>query len=545
MAKRLTTFSKLLITLLIVAAVFFLAQWGCNNTQLGEMVKNKTEEAQSTSGSNSTTKSSAQTKKSDKKGGLFGNKSDTSSNSDDDVIKIGVVTWGGYAGGQYFNEGFEANTRSRFFKEYGLKVEFKVLDDFEASRNAFRADEVNLLWQTIDAFPTEVNGLSDFDPVILWQADWSRGGDAIVARRGINKVSDLKGKKIAVAELTPSHSFLIWLLEAGGLTTKDVEIVPQTSAIDAAQVFKSQRVDAAVVWSPDDILAVKEVPGARVLENSKSAANIIADVFMAKREYVKNNEDRLRKLYEGWMRGAAEINSNKSNKTKAAKILAEEFTDRGVALSTDDALQMIDNVRLTTHGDNQNFFGLNSAYKGMDGEKLYTTMGDKYKDLGFIEGRVPNWRLVAYPGLVTSTSLQGGMHNAEAQKVYTAPTKADEKKEAVATKAVSISFPTAQYKLDENAKYIIDKEFVDIAKAFGNMRIRVEGNTDNTGSYQANVLLSKKRAESVAEYLIQVHGFPRNRLVVVGNGPDKPVADNNTDSGKAKNRRTDFELIAG
>ena len=49
----------------------------------------------------------------------------------------------------------------------GSKVEFKVLDDFEASRNAFKADEVNLLWSTIDAFPTEVGGLSDFDPVIV------------------------------------------------------------------------------------------------------------------------------------------------------------------------------------------------------------------------------------------------------------------------------------------------------------------------------------------------------------------------------------------
>ena len=169
--------------------------------------------------------------------------------------------------------------------------------------------------------------------MILWQADWSRGGDAIVAQRGITKVSDLKGKSIAVAELTPSHSFLIWLLEAGGLSINDVKIVPQASAIDAAQAFRSRKVDAAVVWSPDDILAVKEVAGARILENSKSAAYIIADVFMAKKEYVKKNEDKLRKLYEGWMRGAAEINSNASNRAKAAKILAEEFTDRGVALT--------------------------------------------------------------------------------------------------------------------------------------------------------------------------------------------------------------------
>ena len=543
MAKRLTTFSKLLLTIAIVAAVFFAAQWGCENTEAGKTLKEKMENPDSDTGTSaSENRSTASSKKSNKLGGLLGKKS---SSSDDDVIKIGVVTWGGYAGGQYFNEGFDANTKSRFFKEYGFKVEFKVLDDFEASRNAFRADEVNLLWATIDAFPTEVNGLKDFDPVIVWQADWSRGGDAIVVNRNIRQVSDLKGKKIAVAELTPSHSFLIWLLEAGGLSTSDVTIVPQASAIDAAQVFKSGRVDAAVVWSPDDILAIEAVPGARILENTKSAANIIADVFMAKRDFVRNNEEKLRQLYEGWMRGAAEINNSASNKNKAARILAEDFTANGVALSTEDAMQMIDNVRLTTHGDNKNFFGLNGNFKGMNGEKLYSTMANKYADLDFIEGSVPNWRLVAYPGLVTSTNLSGNTHNAEAQKTYTAPTKSDEKKEAIASKAVSISFATGQYKLDENAKYIIDKEFADIAKAFGNARIRVEGNTDNTGSHDLNVQLSRRRAQSVADYLSQVYGFPKNRFVIVGNGPDKPIADNNTERGKAKNRRTDFELIAG
>ena len=114
----------------------------------------------------------------------------------DDVINIGVVTWGGYAGGQYFNEGFSANKESRFYKDYGLQVNFKVLDDFDASREAFKADEVNLLWATIDAFPTEVEGLKDYDPQVVFQADWSRGGDAIVVRRGINNVGDLECENI-------------------------------------------------------------------------------------------------------------------------------------------------------------------------------------------------------------------------------------------------------------------------------------------------------------------------------------------------------------
>ena len=222
------------------------------------------------------------------------------SKADANTIRVGVVTWGGYAGGQYFNEGFEANKKSRFYQDYGFMVEFKILDDFEPSRAAFKNDEVDLLWATIDAFPTEVEGLSAYDPKVVFQADWSRGGDAIVVRRGINTVADLKGKKIAVAELTPSHSFLLWLLDAGGLSVNDVVLVKQASAIDAAAAFKGKQVDAAVVWSPDDEDCVASVPGARVLENTKSASHIIADVFIAKNSYIQANREKLQQLYEGW-----------------------------------------------------------------------------------------------------------------------------------------------------------------------------------------------------------------------------------------------------
>ncbi len=97
---------------------------------------------------------------------------DEDSPSNGDVIKIGVVTWGGYAGGQYFNEGFKANSKSRFYKDYGFKVEFKVLDDFNASRSAWKADEVHLLWATIDAFTTEAGGMwNEFEPQAIFQAD--------------------------------------------------------------------------------------------------------------------------------------------------------------------------------------------------------------------------------------------------------------------------------------------------------------------------------------------------------------------------------------
>lgn len=509
---KLTTFSKLLIVFLVVAAAFFGIRYAMDSGLIDDS-------ANAGQGTQSNTRAS--------------------NRGSDDAIRIGVVTWGGYAGGQYFNEGFAASSASRFSKEYGIDVEFVLNDDVDASLNAWKSGDIDLHWYTIDAFPTILQGLEAFDPVALFQADWSRGGDAIVSRRGIQSVADLKGKKVAVAELTPSHSFLIWLLDAGGLTIDDVEVVKQASAIDAAAAFKSQQVDAAVVWSPDDEACIRAVPGSRVLESTRSASNIIADFFFAKREYVNANRDKLQKLYEGWMRGAAEINSSSSAKAKAGRILSE-----GLGIPEGDAIAAIDNVRLVTHGDNRNFFGLNTDFNGVDGNGLYLRMANEYQKLGVIEGRAPIWRQISMPTLVQRTDLSGPDHAAEASKTFTkVDDNAGRELEAIASKPVSISFRSGEHVLDENAKYIIDKEFVEIAKAFANARVRIEGNTDNVGSRSSNVTLSERRARSVANYLIKEHGMSANRLIIVGNGPDKPLASNNTEDGRAQNRRTDFQLV--
>lgn len=458
-----------------------------------------------------------------------------------DVINIGVVTWGGYAGGQYFNEGFKANEASRFFKEYGFKVNFEVIDDFDASRDAFKNGSIDLMWATIDAFPTEVEGLAQYQPQVVFQADWSRGGDAIVSRRGINKVSDLKGKKIAVAPMTPSHSFLIWLLEAGDLSTKDVTIVEVPSAIDAADAFKSNTVDAAVVWSPDDIDCVSKVAGSRVLESTKNATHIIADVFVAKKEFIEKNKAQLKNLYEGWMTGAAELNSSDENKKKAAKILA-----KGLAQPEGFCYDAINNVRLASHEDNRDFFGLNADYKGVTGEDLYNKMKVKYNELGYNTSGAKSWRLLSTKDLVNSVALSGAEHNAEEEKEFTEATEELTTKESISTLKVSISFRTGEYEIDDNAKQLIDIKFTPIAKAFSNARIRIEGNTDNVGSKSSNIALSKKRAQSVVNYLVEEHNMPSNRFIIVGNGPNKPVEGcegNQNDDCKSKNRRTDFELV--
>jgi NitT/TauT family transport system substrate-binding protein len=83
---------------------------------------------------------------------------------------------------------------------------------------------------------------------------------------------------------------------------------------------------------------------------------------------------------------------------------------------------------------------------------------------------------------------------------------------------------------------------VDLAATFGSAYLRIAGNTDNVGNRDNNMRLSRARAEAVAHFLTG-KGFDRNKFDVVGNGPDKPVASNDSEEGRAKNRRTDFEII--
>lgn len=72
--------------------------------------------------------------------------------------------------------------------------------------------------------------------------------------------------------------------------------------------------------------------------------------------------------------------------------------------------------------------------------------------------------------------------------------------------------------------------------------IRVEGHTDDVGSTEVNERLSLERAESVAEYLAD-HGIERDRLSTEGFGSRRPVADNDTDEGRAQNRRVEILVV--
>lgn len=91
--------------------------------------------------------------------------------------------------------------------------------------------------------------------------------------------------------------------------------------------------------------------------------------------------------------------------------------------------------------------------------------------------------------------------------------------------------PESDAALSHVAAYLNDKTYISL--------LRIENHSDNSGAAPANQQLSEKRALAVGRWLI-AHGVECKRLLAVGFGGTKPVADNATAEGKAQNRRTVF-----
>ncbi len=86
-------------------------------------------------------------------------------------------------------------------------------------------------------------------------------------------------------------------------------------------------------------------------------------------------------------------------------------------------------------------------------------------------------------------------------------------------------------------------KFADILNEYPDTNITIEGHTDNKGEYDYNLTLSKKRAESVHNYL-KMQEVSGDRMITNGYSFDRPIADNETDEGRSKNRRVEILITA-
>ena len=105
----------------------------------------------------------------------------------------------------------------------------------------------------------------------------------------------------------------------------------------------------------------------------------------------------------------------------------------------------------------------------------------------------------------------------------------------------NITFKTGSADLDARFFKVLDSVSL-VLKEYDKTIVEVDGHTDSVGSEQMNQTLSERRASAVSQYLVS-KGLKQERMIVIGAGETRPVASNDTEDGRALNRRVELTLL--
>ena len=304
--------------------------------------------------------------------------------AESNTIRVRVNIWVGCVGGLVANGGLDTAPDSIYAKQ-GLKVSFKIIDDWTEGAAALATNNVDVMLTTADVWAKDYAQFKaqGFGAHAFLLVDWSRGADGVIAAQGINGLKDLAGKKVAFAPYTPSHFLLYTGLKESGLSAAQrSEIfskgIHTKDGIEPATLFAQQKVDAAVAWDPDMSDAVEKRPGSRKIYDTHTAKNLIADILVVSDKFAARNPQTVTKFAQGWIEGVKFINDQPAR----AYTLIGGIKDFNIP--TDLAKTMLGGVQLANASDHKAFFG--GAGPVSDYARIFKSAQDMYRDEGVLKG---------------------------------------------------------------------------------------------------------------------------------------------------------------
>jgi outer membrane protein OmpA-like peptidoglycan-associated protein len=310
----------------------------------------------------------------------------------------------------------------------------------------------------------------------------------------------------------------------------------------------NKKVDGCATWTPGDKMVFDELTGFTDVVSTKEFNNQMATAIVMVKQWAEKNKDVVLNILKASYQASDQMKQYESWKKSAAEAVAKTFNQengdywynmfKGQKGEKNGISYNMGGSRVFNFADANQYFGIT------DGTNRYKAVYDqvsKYlKELNPAGFNQNVKRIVPYEEAVNLSFLKQ-IENIESGKADVA----DYSKKAtqqVASGEWQINFETGRASLRPEGKDILDQVYNLLIQA-ETSKLELMGHTDNTGTKEGNYSLSRARAEAVKSYLIQ-KGIPSSRFQKIeGMGQDEPVADNNTDAGKSRNRRVAINLL--
>jgi ABC-type nitrate/sulfonate/bicarbonate transport system substrate-binding protein len=487
---------------------------------------------------------------------------------ENETVRFALNVWAGWSPIILANDGFKAGKVWQAPGGKPFKIELVLIDNPVTMRDAYAAGEVHIGWATLDMIPLFLEGLVDRTgapkdsrvmPRVFQQVDFSNGGDGIVVREGIKTVKDLAGKKLALAQNSPSQFFALNMLVAGGLQPGDVNMVYTEDAFQAAAAFNAQKdLAGCVSWAPD-IYNLEKAKGNRMLITTQTANRLIADVWFARADFAKDHPDKIEAIVRGI------FDAMESLKTDTARAKAAELMAAGYNIPATDTLAMLGDAHSTNWAENYQFFI--NRNNPANFERIWKQAYYLYRRVGAITNPPVPFDQVMDFSVIQKLAAEPKYAETKDEYARALPPKTlsqiRAENEEILTNTIVIHFFPNSWDLRKRIVRRIDGREVEepydagvnlvldetgaLAKQFGNARIVIEGHTDASmkGQVPASMVkeLSRQRALAVKEALVEKFEFDENRFAFDGVGWDRPADPEHPDD-HAKNRRVEIKVYS-
>ena len=492
-----------------------------------------------------------------------------------DTIRIKTIPWNATAGLHYANGGPDTTGGSLMAKR-GLKVNLKREDDYAkliADLATFAKDPSTGSHFVIimgDGYPAFAKGANDAlkpfnqSVAVVGALGYSRGEDKCI----IDSRAKPQGSLIAGYLGDGDINICIKYAADNGITVNsDPKTYDPTgmnfagvgSFTEADEKFmagacenrtntvtkKSEKVcvNGSATWTPGDVKLARERGNLKVLASTKEYAWQMPTTIIGNKQWMAKNPEVVKALLAASFEGGEAVRNSGDALLKSGEIQAKVYGEqdgaywaryhRGV-VEKDKTGNMIALGGSTTNSlaDNAHLFGLNGAdnlYK-----KVYTVYGN------IAVRYFPDMldKLIPYDEVVDTSYVSALLASSSSMAAAATPTYGGQKDATVANRSVTIEFDTGKASIKAQSVPVLNDLLDQIAVS--SLSVQLNGHTDSVGNPQANLELSKARAESVKKFLMTnaSANFPTERVTTRGYGDTQPVGTN------AQNRRVEIVLFS-
>lgn len=450
------------------------------------------------------------------------------SNTDDPTINLSLDEWIGWKPIIDANGGLTTQPGS-IFDQLGIKVNLNIINDAEASSNALIKGDLNAAGYTLNrtAFLSNKFKEAGLDVVMPVFTNYSDGGDGIIALSQYDSIESLVDAKIGVPKFSEAQTLVIWFVNKSDLPDADKQkIINNLILLDDAeqtgQAFFAGSLDVAATWQPY-LSNAENSTNSHILFSTASSNKLIMDGIIFRADFAQAHPDVVSAFIDGIFK-ANDMYETEFRYMREVMPMYAAASDEEIAANCADAGLMgyAANVSALEDDCPTLYADMCQIWESI-GEKVDRSLGATLFDTTYVKALSTSYSTIPEKKTVEITEEQ---KEAAIDAV------------ALLTKTATINFvpDTAKFLDNADADAVLSN-FVELAKILDGTIIQIEGNINAKTNTEAGQKLSEERAKTVRNYFV-ANGIDANRIIVVGNGNSKMLADPNGPDAEM-NRRTD------